>query len=160
MAVNPRRVTARVVERIRRSEHSLRVVFPVLKAKPTGTSPIAMPISPLMPKPNPQPVSDEDPERVQSDAVVKCLYLESAVMADVRNPRLEATLGGWNREIRGYARVIASDIEKPGGGTILDGCDYVEVAGGRYQVMSIVKATASMVKTGTYYVVLTGAAKS
>jgi len=160
MAVNPRRVAERVVERIRSSDYTLRIVFPRAKPKPTGTTAIPLPSSPLVAVPNPQSASEEEIERIQSDIVVKCLYLEAGALSDLRSQQIQAQMTGWTRDFRGYARVIASDVDRPGGGTVLEGCDYVEVAGGRYKVLSVVRASASMMDSGTYYVVLTGAAKT
>lgn len=160
MAVNARRVSERVIARIRASDYTMRIVFPYARTKPTGATAVPLPVSPLLAKPNPQPVPEEEPERILPDLEVPCLYLETSALSDLRSTRAGADIAAWDRDIKAYVRVISADVDKPEGGTVLDGCDYVEIAGTRFKVMSVVRPAASMINSGTYYVALTGAVKS
>lgn len=158
MPISAGRVTARVIERIKSSEYLMRVYYPVARSKPTGTTVVPLPVSPLIPKPNPQPPPEDEPDRVQPYVELQCLLTETAAIGDLRRQQLEAQVGGWNREVTAMARVVASEADRVGG-TVFDGCAYVEVSGQRYKVLSVVRQAASTTPLGTYYVLLTGAVK-
>lgn len=160
MTINTRRVTDRVRQRIRSSEYRLTVVYPLLVSKPTGVSPISLPVSPLMRTPNPTPENDEYKERVQPEVTMPCLFTEVSLIGDLRKDRLSAEVGGWTRETTAVARVDTADADSPTGGTVFDGCDHVEVEGRRYKVLNVVRQAAGTTRDGTYYVLLQGALKS
>lgn len=160
MPVSGSRVTERVINRIRESEYTLTVYYPVAKTKPTGNTPVSLPASPLLAVPNPQPESGEDPERILPEVTLQCLFTEVSLMGEYRRDRMEVEVGGWSRETTALARVIASEASISTGGTVFDGCDFVEVNGSRYKVLNVVRQTASTTKLGTFYVLLTGAIKS
>jgi hypothetical protein len=160
MPVTGRRVTERVIKRIRESEYTLRVYYPIAKTKPTGTTPVSLPVSPLLPAPRPQAAPGEDPERILPELALRCLFTEVSLIGEYRRDRMEVEVGGWSRETTALARVVATEADRPDGGTVFDGCDFVEVQGRRYKVLNVVKQSASTTSLGTYYVLLTGAAKS
>ena len=160
MPVNARNVATRVIRRIRDSEYRVTVVYPVVKAKPTGMPMASLPAGALQAKPNPQVETGEEPERVQSDVTMPCLFTDASLLGEYRQRRVEAEIGGWSRETTALLRVVASDATSPEGGTVFDGCAYVEVEGRRYKVLSVVPQGASTARPGTFYVLLTGAAKS
>jgi hypothetical protein len=160
MPINPRRLTQRVISRIRQSEYRLTVYYPVAKTTPQAGGVSSLPVSPLMAKPVTPPVLPDEPERVNPDVTVPCLFLEVALTGDYRQKRLEASLGGWTMETTAVARVVGSDVENQTGGTIFDGCEFVEVLGRRFRVLNVIRETPSMSTLATYYVLLTGAVKS
>jgi len=160
MAISGRRVTERVIERIEASEYRLKVYYPVVRTKPTGTSPVSLPVSPLVKAPDPEPPADEDPDRILPEVTMRCLFLEASLVGDYRRQQMAAQVGGWSREVTALARVTATDAELATGGTVFDGCDFVEVLGRRFKVTNVVRQSASTTLLGTYYVLLTGAAKS
>jgi hypothetical protein len=159
MTINARRVAERVIARIRSSEYRLTIYYPKLQAKPVGTDPIALPTSPLVARPNPQRETGDEPERVLSDITVPCLYLESSQLGDLRSVKMEAALAGWSQQFTALARVVASDVDRPEGGTAFEGCAFVEILGSRYKVLGVVRQSASTTSLGTYYVLLKGASK-
>jgi hypothetical protein len=157
MRANAQRVTARVVERIRQSEYRLTVYYPKAVTKPTGAgTPVPLPVSPLVRPPNPQAETGIEPDRVLPDLTMPCLFTNAALLSEFRQRRVDAEVGGWRRDTTGLARVLARDAERSEGGTVFDGCDYVEVDGQRYRVQNVVKQAASTTRLGTYYVLLTG----
>lgn len=160
MGVSGRRVTERIIKRIRDSEYRLSVYYPVAKMKPTGSTPISLPVSPLLAKPNPQVDTGEEPERILPEITLQCLFTEVSLIGEYRRDRMEVEVGGWSRETTALARVIAAEADRDDGGTVFDGCDFVEVMGRRYRVLNVVRQSASTTSLGTYYVLLTGAAKA
>lgn len=160
MGVSGRRVTERVIKRIRESEYRLKVFYPVAKTKPTGSTPVSLPVSPLMATPAPQIETGAEPDRILPELSLQCLFTEVSLIGEYRRDRMEVEVGGWSRETTALARVIAAEADRPDGGTVFDGCDFVEVQGKRYRVLNVVRQSASTTSLGTYYVLLTGAAKS
>jgi len=157
MAVTSRRVVDRVLDRIRASEYTLTVVYPVSPVVPSGTTAIPLPTSPLLSYTAPAPETGEEPERVQPSLTMRCLFTEVAMLGQLRQERMSSDVGGWSRETTALARVASDDAELPQGGTVFDGAAHVEVNGMRYKVMNVVKQAASTSVLGTYYVHLGGA---
>jgi hypothetical protein len=161
MPVSARRVTERVIDRIRQSEYRLTVFYPKATTKPTSTGqPIALPSSPLVRPPNPQPETGIEAERVLPEVTMQCLFTNATMLSEFRQRRVEAEVAGWRRDTAALARVQASDAERSEGGTVFDGCDFVEVDGRRFRVQNVVRQAASTAKLGTYYVLLTGASEA
>lgn len=160
MPVSGRRVTERVIKRIRESEYRLTIYYPIAKTKPTGSTPVSLPVSPLLAAPNPQADSGDEPERIIPDITLNCLFTEVSMMGEYRRDRMEVEVMGWSRETTALARVVAAEADRSDGGTVFDGCDFVEVQGRRYKVLNVVRQAASTTALGTYYVLLTGAAKT
>jgi hypothetical protein len=160
VAINPRRVTDRVIDRIRSSEYTLTVYYPLDAPKPTGALPISLPVAPLIKTPDPRPDSSDYAQRKQPEVSMRCLFTDVSVNSEYRQERVKAEISGWHRSTSALARVIASDASRPEGGTVFDGCDYVEIQGRRYKVLNVVLQSASTTPNGTYYVLLSGSSKS
>jgi hypothetical protein len=159
MPVNAKAVTDRVIARIRASDYQLTVYYPVARTPLPGTIPTDLPPSPLKPRPQPKQETGVDPERVLPEVTVQCLFLEAVALGDYRRTQLAAELSGWHRDITAVARVVGEDVELSEGGTVFDGCDFVEVDGRRFRVLNVVAQRASTSQQGTYYVMLAGSNK-
>lgn len=160
MAINPNRVTQRVLERIAQSEHLLTVYYPVAKTMPVVEGPTSLPVSPLLAKPNPQARPSQDFERVKPEVSMKCLVLELSMIRQIYHEHVKARVPGWTREVSLIARVDAAEADLDGGkSTVFDGSAYVDVDGRRFTVVNVIRESSSLTYAGTYYVYLTGAAK-
>lgn len=158
---NTGRVVDRVLNRIAKSEYRLTVHYPAVKDGPTGQGPITQPVSPLIRFSAP-PVGTpvQEPDTVQPAVSMKCLFLDALSLGQFQQERVIVGAGPWSRETTGLARVSGSDCELDGGRTVFDGSAYVTVGDDRYKVLGVRKVSASGSRQGTYYVYLTGAAKS
>jgi hypothetical protein len=154
MPPNASRVSAAVEARISRSDFTLTIWFPELRATPAGTAPIAMPASPLMKAPNPTKPPEEEPTRVQDAISMPCLFLETSMMSDARRERLAATLPGWSHEARAMVRVRSEDIERPQGGVWFEGSAYVDVNGRKYKVLGWSQMGNSFTQAASYTAIL------
>jgi hypothetical protein len=160
MPVNAKAVTDRVIARIRSSDYQLTVYYPVVRTPLPGTTPTVLPPSPLSPRPQPKQETGVDPDRVLPEVTVQCLFLEATTMGDHRRTQLAAELSGWHRDITAVARVAGEDVELTDGGTVFDGCDFVELDDRRrFRVLNVVAQRASTSQQGTYYVMLAGSSK-
>ena len=162
MPPNSRRVVERILERIAASEYTLTVHFPAVRPGPTGTGPIQQSASALVPFALPPAMSPlpDDPEPQEPPVSMKCLYLDAAGLYQLRQQRVQVNDAGWNREVKALVRVDAAAVEVSASNTIFDGCAYVTVGDERFKVLGVSKLGASGTALGTYYVYLTGAAKS
>lgn len=157
MPINPKRVVDRVLSRIANSEYSLTVHYPKATVKPSGTGAIALPVSPLMAKPNPQTVPDiDESEPVDGPVTVKCLFTEAALLRQTMHEHRLAEVVGWSRQSTALARVAQADAEVPNNRTIFDGADHVVVNGAKYRVLNVIKVASGMSTNGTYYINLSG----
>jgi hypothetical protein len=159
MGVHAARVRERVVERIRTSEYVLTVRYPLVRPTPAGVFPLPPGASPLTPKADPQAPVDDEGETVRPEVAVPCLFTELWSMASTSRDKLQAELGGWALETEALARVVDEDVDLPDGGTVFDGAASVVVTGRKYRVLAVRKLASSGTIAGTYYVMLTGAAK-
>lgn len=159
MAITPARVTARVLARIANSEYTLTVFYPKATTKPTGAGANPLPMSPLLPTPNPVSAIEDLPERVLPEVSMPCLFTEVSMISQAQRGRVEADVGGWMQGTVALARVSTADAELDSGGTVFDGAAFVEVSGRRYRVINVVRVTASTTTQGTYYIQLTGTSK-
>lgn len=153
MPPNYRRVEARVDERIARSEHQITFHYGKKRSTPTGPGPVALPVSPLITKPNPvlaPPVA----EALIEPQTMACLYLELTQLSDARRDKLRAQLGGWTDQARALVRVRQQDVQRPEGGLYLEGVAYAMVGDRRFQVLGWSQTGGSGSTTGSYYVLL------
>lgn len=153
MPPNFRRVEAQVEARIQRSPHT--VTFFYGKARTSPASPAnALPLSPLIAKPNPGMTTGLAEQTVMDSQSMRCLYIETTQLSDARRERLDATLGGWSNDTRALIRVLAQDASRPDGGLFFEGVAYAEVGSRRFQVLGWSQSGGSGSTTGSYYVQL------
>jgi len=133
--------------------------YPLEVVKPSGQSLTSMPVSPLVRKPDPRPDITLGKEPSRPCVTIQCLFTPVASLSDMRAERIKAEVGGWVRETTALARVVGSEVELGPGVTVFDGCDYVDVGGSRHKVLNVTLQAASTTAVGTYYVLLSGAAK-
>lgn len=152
MPPNFRRVEAQVEARILASPHRVTFYYGKARTSPSGSGPVALPVSPLVQAPNPAPVVSE--ETLLDPQTMACLYLETTQLSDARRDKLGADLGGWSEQARALVRVRAQDALRPEGGLYFEGAAYAMVGSRRFRVLGWSQTGGSGSTTGSYYVQL------
>jgi hypothetical protein len=148
-------LTARLLDRIAESAHTLTIYFPPDRPAVSGTlsGPAVNPLTGGVATPGLQAT---EPVSTKSPVTVQCLWYESIGTSDYRYVTMTAQAPkGWQSDTGRIAQVKATDVAQ-GLGTIFDACDYVDHAGNHFAVAGVSAQGASFSAAHSYYVWLKG----
>jgi hypothetical protein len=147
-------LTARLLERIKTSSHTLTVHYPAKVTPVAGTAPGPAPLSPLTGTPPTHQVVETPRVPSKPPVTMACLWLDVGQLGDLRRNATVAGDYGWTADADAMARVSATDAASVEG---FLGTDRVEHEGRTYRVISALPVGPSFAPAATYTIWLRGA---